>query len=293
MPLLKRKSAFRYGRSNRRKTMKRYPPRKRLFARRPRGKFAKNVMRAINRYSEVKSQPGNLADYTEIKHNLVQSITDNAFRTKIGTAGEGGVYNGSGGIPSGSRVGKAIWLKGIKVALNIQQSQKRPLVKYNIYLLRNKIVPDSTINSKGEMYEGYSNTIPMDYIDTDKVDIMFSKQVTVRMPNKATAKDLVAPSGLANQNEPGIGSLTEGYYNGEDKSVYTNPQHFSKFYVPVNKKIIFRDFADAFSEVPIGPQRYQWVITAYDNHDCDRGVAPGTEVLAHLKMTTILKFTDV
>lgn len=270
---------------------------KTYFARRPRTKFAAKVMRTINRYSEVKTQPAVLADYTEIKHNIVQSIYDNAFRTKIGTAGEGALYTGGGALSNGSRVGKAIFLKGIKVALNIQQSQKRPLVKYNIYLVRNKIVPDSTINTKAEMFEGYSTTIPMDYIDTDKVDIMFSKQVTIRMPNNATAKDMVAPSGLANQNEPGPDdvSVPVRAYNGADKSVYTNPQHFSKFYVPVNKKIVFRDFMDgaSFSEIPVGPQRYQWVITAYDNHDTDLGGDPGTEVLAHLKMTTILKFTDV
>lgn len=281
MPLFKRKRVSRFTRSNRRRTTPYRPPlRKRLFARRPRNKFARRVMSAINRHAEVKTQPANLADYTEIKHNLVQNITDNAFRTKLGSAGEAAVN-----FSNGSRVGKAIYLKGIKVALNIQQSQKRSLVKYNIYLLRNKIVPDSTINDKSEMYENYSNTIPMDYIDTDKVDIMFSKQITVRMPNQATAKDMVAPSGLANLAEA----------DGISKAVITNPQHFSKFYVPVNKKIIFRDFNDgsSMSEAPIGPQRYQWVITAYDNHDCDRGGTPGTEVLAHLKMTTILKFTDV
>lgn len=296
----KRKSRMTYSRSARRRPNPfKYPKRKTLFARRPRTQFARKVMSAINRHAEVKSQPARLADYTEIKHNQVQNIYDNAFRTKVGTVGEGGIYTpADSDFANGSRLGKAIYLKGVKVALNIQQSQKRPLVKYNIYLVRNKLVPDSTINDKNEMFEGYSSTIPMDYIDTDKVHIMFSKQITVRMPNKATAKDMVDPSGLANQNEigPDDVSIPVRAYNGADKSVYTNPQHFSKFYVPVNKKIIYRDYADSalMAQHPIGSQKYQWVITAYDNHDTDRnqGIV-ADQVLGHLKMTTIMKYTDV
>lgn len=294
MPLYSRKrkgARVTYARTLRRRVTPMYPKRKTLFARRPRTKFARRVMGAINRHAEVKLQPGNLADYTEIKHNQIQNISQNALRTKLGTIGEASCYDGSGAIGNGSRLGKSIYLKGIKVALNIQQSQKRALVKYNIYLLKNKVSNEDTISSKDDMFEGYSNTIPMDYIDTDKVDIVFSKQIIVRMPNNATAKDMVAPSGLANQNE---NPVTPGY-NGQDKSVYTNPQHFSKFYVPMNKKVTYRDFVDSstLSEVPIGPQRLQWVITAYDNHDTDRTGTPGTEVLGHLKMTTILQFTDV
>jgi hypothetical protein len=269
-----------------RKTYKRkYVPKKRVYKpkktiSKKKSNFARAVMSVVNKKAEVKLQPLVVADYDEVKHNIIQNLTDNAFFTKLGTPGEGNVAT-----TSGSRIGKVIFAKGMKVALNIQQSQKRALCKYVLYLVRNKVVPDSTIDDKAEMFEGYTNTIPMDYIDTDKVQILFAKYITIKMPNLATAKDMVNPSGLANLAEP------DNLYKG----VVTNPQHFSKFYIPLNRKIMYRDYEDGgtWSNNPIGNNRYQWVITAYDNHDTDRGGTPGTEVLAHIKMTTQLLFTDV
>lgn len=257
-----------------------YKPRK-TIKKKSNTKFARAVMSVVNRKAEVKTQPKVVADYSEVKHNQIQNLTDNALFTRLGTTGEGGVN----GLNS-SRIGKKIFAKGMKVALNIQQSQKRALCRYVLYLVRNKVVPDSTINQKDEMFEGYSTTIPMDYIDTDKVDILFAKYITIKMPNQATAKDMVNPSGLANLAET----------DGISKAVITNPQHFSKFYIPLNRVITYRDYSDSasFSEQPLGHQKYQWVLTAYDNHDTDRdqGVTPD-QVLAHIKMTTILQFTDV
>lgn len=271
----KRRRAYNSGRVG---NFKRRGPvsKSKTYRRKPsRAKFARRVMSVVNRKAEVKCTMRQLSNNGTIYHNKVMMIDDNAFRTVLGTRGE------SIGPENGNRVGKQVFAKGISVSMMIEQSQKRALCHYWLYLVRNKVVQDTQITAQNQMFEGVSSTIPMDYIDTDKVDVLFCKKVRISMPNQATAKDMVTPSGLANLAEP----------DGVSKAVITNPQRIEKFYVPLNRKITYRDNdlePAGNSFLPQGQQRYQWVIVAYDNYSSST-----VNDIGKLTMTSKFKFTDV
>lgn len=247
-----------------------------------RSKFARNVMAVVNRAAETKEVYRELAVNQAIRHNNVMLISSNAFYSEVGTRGED-LANSSA---TGTRVGKTIFLKGIKVAINLEALQKRPQTTYWLYLVKNKTNPDEGIDLKSEMFEGRSSTIPMDYIDTDKVQVMFCKKFVLRMPNQATSSSM-AISGFA--------PLAETGGNPEYKGVVTNPQKIEKFYVPINRKIEYRDdHGDNVGRTfPIAPLRYQWVMIGYDNYYSPSDPANADSHIGSLHMTTVMKFTDV
>lgn len=248
-----------------------------------RAKFAKRVMSVVNRRAELKSVFKTWTGVeTTIQHNRVLALAPNALTTALGVRGESGDnMDGTGSWTAssgGNRVGKKIFVKGIKVSLMIEQSQKRAYCNYWLGLIRNKVSSTDSLNDKGKVFEGLNSTIPMDYIDTDKVDIKFMKKISIRMPNQATAKDMVAGSGLANLAEQ----------DGISKAVITNPQRIQKFYVPMNRTITYGDKGDGNDQFPIPKDHYQWVLWAYDNHSTSAGTDIGK-----IHLATKLNFTDV
>lgn len=278
----KRLSAFssRYVAKRRRAVRAPYVKRKKV--RLARSRFARRVMSVVNRRSEVKECFREIAVNKVLTHNNVVNVTDNAFLTRLGTAGED-MEPGSGG----ARIGNEIFCKGIKVAINIEALQKRPQTSYWLYLVRHKLLPDTAIGASTQMFEGRSTTIPMDYIDTSKVDVIFCKKFVLRMPNQGTSLSQPAT------NPPGFVALAESGGTPEYKGVVTNPQHMSKFYVSVNKKLTFRDYDNnnGAHNIPNPGQRYQWVCIPYDNY-----VTPSSgsdSQIGSLHMTTVMKYTDV
>eukprot|EP00961_Rhodomonas_salina_P129142 1739777-Rhodomonas_salina.1 len=139
-------------------------------------------MSVVNRKAEVKSVmkncTGGSGAQQQLYHNNVTQVQFNALEQVIGNRGET-VPTSTGG----NRVGKRIFLKGLKCAINLESIQKRPQVTYWLALMHNKKNPYANISSKGDIFEGINSTIPMDYIDTDKVDVKFMKKFVLRMPN--------------------------------------------------------------------------------------------------------------
>lgn len=254
---------------------------------RPRTKFARAVKSVILRTMETKEVFRQLAVNTSVRHNVLLNIDDNAFYTLLGTRGEDMVNT----TASGTRIGKEIFVKGIKVALMIESMQMRPQVTYWLYLIKNIKNPDTGITSKSDIFEGRSTTIPLDYLDTDKCHVLFCKKITLRMANAGTTKDMPT-QGYALQDESGPGDGMGSTYVGVDKSTITNPKKIEKFYVPINKKFTYRDDADGQSTLPVSYQRYQWVMVAYDNYSTDSSVGT-TPDAGHVHMTTILKYKDI
>lgn len=239
-------------------------------------RFASAVMRAVNRHSEVKEVMRPMVANKPLYHNTVQNINPNAFYCDIG------FHGGNGDQNHAQRIGNKIFVKGIKVSLMLENQQYRPLCSYWIYLVRLKEGRMSeTVNSKDQLFEGVSTTIPMDYIDTSKCDILYRKKFTVRMPNAGT-------SSIMNTTVPGA---ADKIHDGADWTVFTNPQKITKFYVPINKTIMFRDSDDSGQRVLPSSYLYQWAVACYDNYSATTNDT--TYPLGHLTMTTIMKFTDV
>lgn len=256
---------------------------KNLGRKRPRTPFAKAVVNVMNKYAEQKVvfKENTPSTGTQLYHNNIHNLDNNPFYTTVGTAGESGTSGG------GNRVGKKIFVKGIKCAINLEAIQKHPLTHFWLYLIKNKSDPDEDITTQSEMYEGRSSTLPLDYIDTDKVDIMFCKKWTLRMPNMGTSKDLPAGDGYAQTWENG--GVPEG------KAVVTNPQKLEKFYVPVNRTFTYRDYDLGAAQyvLPVAPQRYQWVMVAYNNNAQGSDTANANSKIGKVWLTSKLLFTDV
>lgn len=244
-----------------------------------RSKFASAVMSVVNRRAETKEVFMEVAQNWPLIHNNLQNIYINAFYSDIGLRGE--QWNGPS-TATGTRVGKTIFVKGIKVALMIEALQKRAQTNFWLYLVRNNKAPTTAISAKGDMFEGRSSTIPMDYIDTDKVKVLFCKKMVLRMPNAATS---------ASMDASGFAPTWDNAGNPQQKFVVTNPQKIQKFYIPINKKIEYQDPDDGASSYPQAWAHYQWVICSYDNY---ASPSSGTDsTIANLHMTTVMYFTDV
>lgn len=243
--------------------------------------FKRAVMSVVNRNAEVKTQMRQLCNNLPLTHNYVHNIDDNAFYTQLGARGE--AMNLDGGV----RVGKTVYVKGIKVSLNLESQQYRPGVQYWLYLVRAKGNQDKVIDVPNEMYEGLSTTLPCDYIDTEKVDVLFCKKFKPYMPNVGSTLTASSNGGFNTaQTEGAPPDLYEGIY-----TQVTNPQIIKKFYVPLNRTIMYRDGDDVNERSIPASFRYQWVMMTYDNFSTTTNDT--TYPTGHITMTTKLNFTDV
>lgn len=255
--------------------------------RRPKGKFARKVMNVVNKSAETKEVMSNICTNLMITHNTVTNLNSNALTCQVGVFGE--TITGHGGY-SGCRIGNRIFVKGIQVAMHIENQQYRPNVMYMLYLIRNKANRDLTISNKSQMFEGLNTTIPLDYIDTAQVDILFSKKFKVKQDGMGTSLPAGA-AGVFDTSEvifPVVDPLAP--YEGID-TVVTNGRYMGKFYVPINKSIQYQDAEDVNAREVPSTYRYQWVIWAYDNRSTPTGNV--TWPIGHVNMTTKMKFTDV
>lgn len=272
--MAKRKSSYdSYSRAKRaRRASNMKYKKKKAYTRRT--NFSRAVMRVVNRKAEVKEAYRQIAVNVALDHNQINNLDSNVFYMTQGANGE---HLSSSGI----RIGQKIFVKGIKVSLMIESMQMRPQVTYWLYLIRRKDTADNAITTKSDMFEGLSTTIPADYLDQDRVHVLFCKKFVLRMPNNGTSKDMQAPQGWANEAEP----------DGISKATITNPQRIVKFYVPINKQICYLDIQDVTAR-PIAAHQYQWVMTSYANYSTNAG-GVGATPTGHVHMTQKIRFTDV
>lgn len=266
-----------------------------MYRRKPGRRRFRGIKRVIRNtvmsMAETKECLLEVANNTELKHNQVHNLSSNAFFSAVGTHGEDFNDGGTAGL-AGSRLGNTIYVKGIKCAIMLESQQYRPQVTYWLYLVRNKANRDAHVDTTAEMFEGRSTTLPMDYIDTSKVDVMFCKKFVLKMGNQGTA------TYTSTTTAAGVGALssvdgTAFVRNGTvDERVIQNPQLIKKFYVPINRTIKYNDFDDdgVLRNVP-SSMRYQWVMVAYGSYASTTGdsIAP----VGHVSLTTVMKFKDV
>lgn len=279
MPVFKRKFSYRTKKTFKTNKRTKYATKKKVSK-----KFAKAVMSVVKQRAETKEVFRSLVVNGACRHNNIQVITDNAFYTEVGTRGED-LGNTSA---TGTRIGKTTFIKGLKVALMLENLQKRPQVTYWLYLIKNKQYPDVAISEPSMMFEGKSTTLPMDFIDQDRVHILFCKKFVVKMPNIGTSKDM--PSNATNT---GSGMAPVAETDGISKAVVTNPQIITKFWVPIHKTIEFRDdHAGSTRTFPIAPHRYQWLLVIYNNYSTTSDVNLADSHVGSIHMTQTLYHTD-
>lgn len=270
-----------YTRTTRRRVFGPKPAmsRKRYSRYRPKTKMARTIRSVVNRMSETKETLLEVAKNALLAHNTVTNLSANALYTQVGMAGQ----DVNAIDTAGARIGQRIYAKGLKCALMIENQQYRPQVTYWLYLLRAKEGnPATAINAADDIFEGRSTTIPMDYVDTQKVSILYCKKITVKMPNSGTT--------LA-----GDATVTGAFYEESGGAMYsmvTNPQKIVKFYVPINRTIQYPD-ADSSADrtKPLNANLYQWVIVPYCNYAATTGstVYPA----GHVSLTTKFVYKDI
>lgn len=245
-----------------------------------RSRFTVAVQRAINRVAEVKECLVQVTSNQTLLHNVVTNIWNNPFQTQRGTDGEG---NSTQGV----RIGNKIYIKRLRMSIMIESQQYRPLCNYWLYLVRLKGANmDTTINSASQMFEQTTTSIPLDFLDSSKCDILYVKKFTLRMPNPGTLATV--GSGFDGTQPPGaqVGGTTAGQTNER----ITNPQVIKKFNVPINTTVVYRDTHDSNNNIP-ATYRYQWVMIAYDNFTSSTGTS--TYPVGHVTMTQKMTFTDI
>lgn len=249
------------------------------------------IRNTVMKIAETKEVLLEVSKNVELKHNQVHNLTSNALFSSMGTHGEDFNSGGTAGL-AGNRIGNSIFVKGIKCAIMLESQQYRPQVTYWLYLVRNKANRDAHLDTTAEIFEGRSTTLPMDYIDTSKVDVMFSKKFVLKMGNQGVA------TYTSTTTAAGVGALssvdgTAFVRNGTvDERLVQNPQLIKKFYVPINKTIKYNDFDDdsVLRNVP-STMRYQWVMVAYASYasTTEDAIAP----VGHVSLTTVMKFKDI
>lgn len=256
------------------------PGRKRRYVRRgplKKRRFTRRVMRVVNNMAERKIQYIEHADNFTLKHNEVQNLSTNVLYTQRGAYSEckgTSIANGSG-----NRVGKKIFVKGIAVRGIIESQQYRPNVDYWLYLVRN-INDENSININSEMFEQSTGELPTDYIDKEKVQVLWVKKMRPRMPNPGVDN---AMQTTANPGEPSDGNAHPADIVGS----VPNPKTIFKDYIKINRTITYKDN----STDPIAPQKYQFVVVSYNNNSTINN--GGTWPCGHIWLNTKMYFTDV
>eukprot|EP00961_Rhodomonas_salina_P023667 317914-Rhodomonas_salina.1 len=242
------------------------------------------IRKTVNAMAETKEVMLNLLTNGQLTHNTIHNIYNNAFYTKLGVAGEQLTSSAAG-----SRVGKKAYIKGISVSLHIENQQYHPDCKFCLMLIRNKVSKDTPITTPAQIFEGLSSTLFLDWVDTGKVNILFRKYICVKAPNVGTTLTAGA-AGVFDHGE--VEGVLPDLYEGINM-VSTNPRYLSKFYVPINKDVMYNDYDGTVGTVETIPASYlyQWVIYGYDNSTTPSGST--TWPLAHMTMTTKLKFKDI
>lgn len=247
-----------------------------------RSRFTVALKRGLMGLAETKEVLINVATNVVVNRNSITNLNNNAFDSSQGVGSE---QMGTGG--TGSRIGQRIFVKGFHVALHIEAQQYRPKTHWKLFLVRDKAVMDNTISTSGQMYEGHNTNIMLDWLDTSKCDILWSKNFTLRMPNVGTS--LTANTGAGVPPDP-PGTFDHESSTGSIWTVGTNPSFRGKFYVPVNMNINYRDSGSNIPSV----MRYQWVMQAYDNYAMPSSGALWTAYpVGHVSMTTKMKFKDI
>lgn len=205
-----------YARRARRKFRRRVYRRSRRYARKA---FSKAVRRVLRKTTETKSTIANVAENNKVLyHNGVNVLTTNLFATSQGTSHE-------------QRIGDRIFAKAFALKMYFENQQYRDNVQYLVLIIRNKNMSGQDIVIGEDIWEGVSTTKCLDWIDTNKYDVMFAKRVWVKHDSTPGTANIMGTGGLDGQTGLNPDSVE---YIGQGKRLV-------KFYIPIRKLMKYND----------------------------------------------------
>lgn len=250
---------------------------------RTKNRLNKRIKSVVYRMAESKEAYRMICTEQQLTQNQVLEIDSNPLETYLGTQGDRMPVD-QNSTNNGNRIGNSIYVKGLKCRILLEADHKFPSTTFKLFLVRNKEQPDGGID-KATMFERLQTTaqfpVHLDYIDTNKVDIMFCKTFRPKMPNAGTTKSLESGADYAHMNEldTNIG-----------KAIVTDPRVLTKFYVPFNRTINYRDRdgTNGNCNLPVWNHRYRWVMVSASGY----GLTDGT-MIGRVTMTQKMLFKDV
>lgn len=187
--------------------------------RRARKSFSKAVRRVLRKTTETKDTILNIAENNRtVVHNGVNVLTTNLFATSQGTTAH-------------HRIGDRVYAKGLAIKMYIENQQYRDNVQYMVLIIRNKNSPASDIIPGENIWEGASTSKNLDWIDTNKYDVLFAKRYWVKHDSTPGTLQVMGATGLDGQS----------HLAAADTEIIGQGKRQIKFYVPIRKNLKYND----------------------------------------------------
>lgn len=215
MPKRKRGNAG--GMSKRRRIMRRR--RKSRYSKlRPRTRFAKAIKRVLLKNSETKVKQFSVAQNTTLEHNELTVLNTNMLTIGQGSGDE-------------ERDGQEVYCRGIKLKFHFENQQYYPIARYDIKLIRNRVSPNSAMNTGDNIWEGISTSKQLDWVDKESWIVRHLKTVIVKQSASGSSRPL-------GDTVPGVADVD---HLGSDYEVIGNAQRYVNIWIPFNRRVRYRD----------------------------------------------------
>jgi len=206
-------------------------------------------------------------------------LDHNLLKTDPGLDGETVNPPEQVGATVGSRIGRKIFARGLAIRLKLENFQNQPTLTYRVVIVRNKI-GNSLTADEANIWEGSHTDRMIDYLDTEKWEIKYSKQYTLRMPGFGTGAATITT---------GQGAGTASVSQADGTSWIGRPKKFVKTYLPINKEILYPATRNGAGFTVPYNEHWQMLIMCYSAYTAPTN---GSD-LGFVDCTTKLYFKDL
>jgi len=241
--------------------------------------FRRQVRRLVNAMAETKVVLRTVSNNFGVKQNYMLLLDPNLLKSDTGIDGETLNPPEQVGATAGARIGRKIFARGLSLRFKLENFQNQPSLTYRVIILRNK-VGNSLTADHANIWEGSHDDKMIDYIDTERWEVKFSKLYTLRMPGFGTG----AATSTTGQ---GAGTASVSQENGT--SWIGRPKKFVKTYIPINKEILYPATRNGAGFTVPYNQHWQMLIMCYSAF-----TAPNNgDALGFVDCTTKMYFKDL
>jgi len=264
--------------SKRRKMTGAYVYKRKTRLRKP---FRRQVRRLVNAMAETKVVLRTISNNVGVKHNYMTLLDPNLLKTDTGIDGETLNPAEVPGAQTGTRIGRKVYAKGLSIRFKLENFQNQPELNYRVVILRNKI-GNSLTADEANIWEGSHDDRMIDYLDTDRWDVKFSKIYKLKMPGFGTGA-------ATTQTGQGAGTAPVSQENGT--SWIGRPKRFVKTYIPINKELVYPPVRSGSGySVPYN-EHWQMLIMCYSAFTAP--TAHDSVALGFIDCTTKMYFKDL
>lgn len=183
---------------------------------------------------------------TTLSHNTVTTISSDLFAMTLSSV------SGDGAYPNGGFTGSKCYMKGLAIRMMIQNYTSQPTCIYRVMIVQ---LPrgDNVVTS--ELFEGLHTNKAIDFVDTQRFKVIYSKNFKVTHPNQ----------GVYAGESTGIGGEYIESAGGSDERMIQPGQRIIKIWLPVNKNLTYLDYTqrqtiDGVANCMVPKLHYQMIV---------------------------------